>query len=112
VKGKRKGVERWSEGLTRGEASRGAGPVLCGQSTDIDSTIFTICKYISISTRFETGTNGKRQSRVSRMAKEKEESVRKHDGLATLGLGKGVGLLGNGKVKTRPPEASANNAHP
>ena len=43
-KGKRRGVERWSENLTGGTAFGGTGPSLCGQSTDVGSILFTICQ--------------------------------------------------------------------
>ena len=42
--------------MTGGTAVVEAGPALCRQSTDMDSTPFTICQYYSQGTRFETGT--------------------------------------------------------
>ncbi len=45
VKGKRRGVERWSESLTGRAVLVVTGPALRRQSTDIGSTLFTICQY-------------------------------------------------------------------
>src|ERR1700675_2654052 len=101
VKGKRRGVERWSELLTGGTAVVETGPALYGQPTNMDSTLVTICQYYSQGTRFETGARATLHG--VRGADERIGRDRSKRGarLAIPGSGKVCGWLGAEKVKPR-----------
>lgn len=101
MKGKRTGVERWSELLTGGTVKDEAGPALCRQSTDIDSTLFTICQYYSQGTRFETGASVRLHGKVRGRRKNRKRPFEAQGGIGDRGIGEGWGWSGTGKIKTR-----------